>query len=318
MDGRALAVLMAVILTLGLAGCQTPAASNGGDQAGTGQEGYPVTVTTKSATTTVESKPERVVTLSNAAFENVAALGVEPVGAHVTRTEDLPYFETYRGLPALQQQLTDESGKETDYEAIAALAPDLIVAPDWPVYRDPATLKRLQELAPTLIFDTLSPGTDWRTGVVQTGQALGQEAKARELVAAAEKQYASSTREDLRDRTFSFGLVVDGQIRLGSGGYMLKLTGLQPAADQKAVEETRKPISYSTESLGDVQGEIVFLMTRSEAEKENLLKAPAWRDDLDKRVVWLDLAQGEAVNNAGILGKTWFAEQLPTVLQDLR
>lgn len=178
---RGVTLLVSLVLAFALASCQSSAEPESSAPSGDNQGGYPLTVTTKSTETTLEAKPERVVTLGTPAFENVVALGVEPVGSTVSYLDELPYLADYADLPALQETLTDASGAEINFEAIAALGPDLIVVPDWPNYTDEATLSRLQQIAPTLAFDTLAEGTDWRTGVVQVGEALGLKADAEKL-----------------------------------------------------------------------------------------------------------------------------------------
>lgn len=307
---RGVTLVVSVVLMVALGSCQTSAESS--PTGGEAQDGYPRTIITQSTETTLEQRPESVVTLGNLAFENVVALGVEPVGSTVTSLDELPYLAEHADLPALAT-LTNASGAEINFEAIAALGPDLIVVPDWPNYTDEATLERLGQIAPTLAFDTLAVGTDRRTGMVQVGEALGLEAEAQKLVTDAEAAYAEITQDD-QEITYSFGLAMDGQIMLGAGGYLLNLAGLTPTEDQLEVQETRQPITYSTELLGEVAGDVVLLLARTESDQAQITAAPAWQGNLERRTIWLSTAEGEAVNNAGILGKTWFAGELPSLL----
>lgn len=83
------------------------------------------------------------------------------------------------------------------------------------------------------------------------------------------------------------------------------------------MQTTRQPITYSTELLGEIEGDVVLLLARTEPDKAAITSAPAWRTSLEERTIWLSTAEGEAVSNAGILGKTWFASQLPSLLANI-
>ena len=76
-------------------------------------------------------------------------------------------------------------------------------------------------------------------------------------------------------------------------------------------------MTYSGETAGDVDGEAVLLMPSPRDSIANLEQSPFWESNLKSRVVWLSDAQGEAINNAGVLGKTWLPGNLGTALGQL-
>lgn len=311
------AAVAAVVSVALIAGCSSSDESDDGStrsSAGSGQ--FPVTVTTKTGDVTIESKPERVLTLGNPAFEDVIALGEQPIAANVDKIEQLPYLAEYVNDKSLNPKLADVYANEVNVEVIAAQNPDLIVAPAWPQFTDPVILDKLKKIAPTLIFDMQDATGDWRTGVQQVAQALGQQDKGQELIDAAVAEYTKvgEAHPELATKPYSFGLFMNGTISLASGGNVLGLFGLQPARDQAAVEEKGERISYSEETVSLVEGQIVMLMPFPQAASQTMEDSPFWEGSLQNRVIWLTDAQGEAINNAGILGKTWLPGDLDAEL----
>lgn len=306
-------------LVLALAGCSSPNTNPDADGSPAASGSYPVTVSTESGDVIIESAPERIVTLGNPAFENVVALGSHPVAASVTNIDKLPYLADYVGNEALDESLADIYAGQVNFERMLAVEPDLIIAPAWPVFTEPATLERLRTIAPTLIFDMQDADNDWRVGVQQVADALGKSEQGGELITSAVDEFTgvAESNPGLAKRPYSFGLYYKEQISLGSGGNILRLFGMKPAEDQAAVESTGTPVTYSGETAGDVDGEAVLLMPSPRDSIANLEQSPFWESNLKSRVVWLSDAQGEAINNAGVLGKTWLPGNLGTALGQL-
>jgi len=305
-------------LVLALAGCSSNTdVDDDGSPAASGS--YPVTISTESGDVIIESAPERIVTLGNPAFENVVALGSHPVAASVTNIDKLPYLADYVGNEALDESLADIYAGQVNYERMLAVEPDLIIAPAWPVFTEPATLERLRTIAPTLIFDMQDADNDWRVGVQQVADVLGKSEQGQALISAAVDEFTgvAAANPGLAKRPYSFGLYYKEQISLGSGGNILRLFGMRPAEDQATVESTGTPVTYSGETAGDVDGEAVLLMPSPRDSIASLEQSPFWESNLKPRVVWLSDAQGEAINNAGVLGKTWLPGNLGTALSGL-
>lgn len=277
---------------------------------------FPATVVTESGDVVIDVEPERIVTLGNPAFENVTALGFTPVAAALSNAEGLPYLSEYATSEAIDDELADAYSGTINFEKIATYRPDLIVAPSWPAFTDPSVLSNLREIAPTLVFDTQDAQTDWRVGVDQVATGLGKSEKGRELVDEAVAAFAASGEAypTLSERPYSFGLYMSDRIALGSGGNILRLLGMTPAEDQVTVEASGTSITYAGETIPDVDGDVVILMPFPQEAASALEQSPFWANGLDARVVWLSDAQGEAINNAGILGKTWLAQNFEQTL----
>ncbi|MEV5831460.1 ABC transporter substrate-binding protein [Spirillospora sp. NPDC052242] len=316
---RPLAFLAAAVLGLtASAGCSAAADPHDGGEAPT-SAGYPVTVTTGTGETTLTERPERVVTLGNPAFENVIALGIDPVGAGVNNIENLPYLAEHDDHAAIDATLADPYANEIDYEGVLALKPDLIVAPAWPQFTDEAVVAKLEQVAPTLVFDMQDAGADWRAGIRQVAKAVAKVDEGERLITAAVTAFeeVGAKHPRLTRRPYSFGLYYNSEITLASAGNVLRLFGMRPAADQRAVEEGSEKAVYSGETVGDVEGEVVLLMPSPRESAATLEASPAWATNLSERVVWLSDPQGEAINNAGVLGKTWVPGDLDALFGSL-
>jgi iron complex transport system substrate-binding protein len=131
-------------------------------------------------TVALETVPDRIVALDVAAADTLAALGVTPVG--VPAPLYVPYLDAVAG-----QAAPVGSFFEPDMEAIAALAPDLIVVGP----RAAAMADVLGRIAPVA---DMSVGTDaYRDGLARLaayGTMLGLEDRASEIAATLESRLA--------------------------------------------------------------------------------------------------------------------------------
>lgn len=140
----------------------------------------PVTFDTARGNLTLDAAPKRIVALDVSAADTIAALGVVPVGVVS------PLYVEY--LAELAQAATPVGTFfEPDMEAIAALAPDLIVIGP----RSAAMADALGSIAPVA---DMSVGTDaladGRARLAAYGAMLGKEAKAADLAAALDARLA--------------------------------------------------------------------------------------------------------------------------------
>lgn len=153
---------------------------------------FPVTVTHAFGETVVPAEPVRVVTAGLTEQDVVLALGVTPVGV----TEwygDQPYAT----WPWAQDELggaTPEVLSVADtfeYEKIAGLAPDLIVAVNAGL--DQASYDRLSAIAPTVAQPTDGPSNfaPWDAQTLIVGQALGRADEAQALVTGIKDRFAA-------------------------------------------------------------------------------------------------------------------------------
>jgi iron complex transport system substrate-binding protein len=120
--GKPLGIFVAFALAIALGACSDdPAITTGpagsSPTASTGSAAFPVTVTGTNGDITIDARPERIVSLSPTATEDLFAIGA---GDQVIAVDDQ---STY---PAAAPT-TDLSGFEPNVEAIAGYEPDLVV-----------------------------------------------------------------------------------------------------------------------------------------------------------------------------------------------
>ena len=123
--GKPLGIIVAVALAFALAACSDDPAVAGGPTGGsatastgpTHEAAFPVTVTGTNGDVTIDARPERIVSLSPTATEDLFAIGA---GAQVIAVDDQSNY------PA-DAPTTDLSGFEPNVEAIVGYRPDLVV-----------------------------------------------------------------------------------------------------------------------------------------------------------------------------------------------
>jgi iron complex transport system substrate-binding protein len=189
---RAGALAIAAGLALAATACGTDEPAEAAVEA---DGAFPVTIEHAFGTTEIPEEPQRVVTVGFNDQDFVLALGVVPVGTR----EYLGYDFANRpwATDAMDgDELPTVGGDEIDLEAVAALEPDLIVG----IYSfmDEATYDLLAGIAPVVAQtgDYAVGGTPWQEQAILTGQALGLEEEARELVADVEQEFAEAREEN--------------------------------------------------------------------------------------------------------------------------
>lgn len=153
------------------------------------QDAFPVTIEHALGSTTIEAEPQRVVTWGWSAQDVVIDLGIQPVG--------MPFFAYGGGddgvLPWTEAALAENgmtlptvlpNVTEPPIEAIAALAPDLILAPYSGLTPDEYAL--LSNIAPVVAYPDKPWFASWQQVVTMTGKALGRSTDAEKLVAGTE------------------------------------------------------------------------------------------------------------------------------------
>ena len=173
---------------------------------------FPVTITHALGSTTIASKPRRIVTLGWSGEDVVIALGMIPVGM----TE---YGFLSSGIfPWNEERLSDNKPQllngEINYEAIVALHPDLILAVFSGV--DDVAWKRLSAIAPTVVYRSGPWRADWKEQAEIIGLSLGKSMEARQLMLNSEKFIRSlgSANPELQGKTFAFATYFSGSANL--------------------------------------------------------------------------------------------------------
>jgi len=153
------------------------------------EDSFPVTVTSALGEAVIPAKPERVVTWGWSAQDVVLDLGIVPVG--------MPFFAYGGGddgvLPWTEAKIAEmgadmpvvlPDSTEPPVEAIAALQPDVIIAPYSGLTQEEYDL--LSNIAPVVAYPETPWFASWQQVVELTGAALGLSAEADALIAETE------------------------------------------------------------------------------------------------------------------------------------
>lgn len=194
---RIAAVLSAAALGVGLlAGCGSdsdgPADKSGGE-APAAAGAFPVTVEHAFGTTKIEEAPERVVSVGYTDDQTILAFGIKPVGMvdqypnPAGQSPDIntqwPWVKDKWG-DAKPDVIMENGDSGPNYEKIAALRPDLIIA----VYSeiDRAAYDKLSKIAPTVgrTKGEKEPfSAPWQDNALHIAKALGKAEEGEKMVA---------------------------------------------------------------------------------------------------------------------------------------
>jgi ABC-type Fe3+-hydroxamate transport system substrate-binding protein len=173
-----------------------------------------VTVPHKFGETVVPAQPQRVVSLGYTEQDAILAFGVVPVAVrYAFGSQDdavFPWADAAAG--DARPVILPREG--IDFEQVAALQPDLIMAVTAGL--DQQQYDTLSRIAPTVVqpAEYVDFGTPWQVQTRVTGQALGQPERAEELVRQVEARFAGTkaAHPELAGRT----LVLSGPMYDGS------------------------------------------------------------------------------------------------------
>jgi iron complex transport system substrate-binding protein len=245
---------LALLATSACGGDDEPAAAAA---AMTSQGGYPRTVRHELGSTTLESAPKRVVCGTDGGeLCSLLALGVRPVG-YGRRQDPTPSW--LNGLVA-DLESYDLSGGETNFERLAAWAPDLLLVQKG--FATDETLPRFTDIAPTVATSF----ADWRTNLKQVAEAVGLEAEAEALeaekdalVAAAASRLPAGAADLKVNAIAAFD---DGSIYVlneqSPAGKIAAALGLPPLPSQGTEGEVVDLLS--AEQLASIDGDLLLLL----------------------------------------------------------
>ena len=256
-----LAVLAVPLLLLAACGDDDTGAATSGDPAptteaspdGESESGtFPVTVTYADAETTIDERPEAIVSLSPTATEMLFAIGAGDQVAAVDDQSDFPP----------EAPTSDLSSYEPNVEAIVAEGPDLVVlsgdANDVVAGLDTAGVT-------TLVLPAAETIDDSYAQIEVLGTATGHEAEADDLVEEMEAEVEELTAEvPERDAPLTYYHELDDTLFSVTSetfiGEIYSLAGLENVAD--AADPTGESAGYpqlSAEYLIDADPDVVFL-----------------------------------------------------------
>jgi len=232
----------------------------------TANTGFPVTLKNTFGETVVPAKPQRIVTLGWNAQDIVHALGETPVAM-----PKVTYGPTAAGVSAwddwfdpAKTELLD-TGDKYPFEKIAALKPDVILAP----YEgfDKATYDTLTGIAPTVAYPGAPWQTTWQDQTLLVGEALGKKAEAEKLIAGLNdkiKQVAAEHPE-FKGKSITVGsfgpenyIYMPGDPRV----QILNQMGFVNAPGVEALEKTNTKkefaLSISKEKIADADADVLI------------------------------------------------------------
>ncbi|HLV05564.1 iron-siderophore ABC transporter substrate-binding protein [uncultured Georgenia sp.] len=178
----------AAALALALTACSDDGGDAGstGDDAPTAGDDAGITVEHAFGSTEIPGSVTDVVTLGWGATEAALALGVVPAGIEaqtyaVDENGLLPWVDEALEEIGAEPTILPAGVEEPAYEEIAALDPELILAPYSGVTEEQYEL--LSEIAPTVVYPQEPWTTPWRDVIRIVGTSLGLQDEAEELVA---------------------------------------------------------------------------------------------------------------------------------------
>jgi iron complex transport system substrate-binding protein len=247
--------LVVVLSALLLAAC-----GGGGGGGGAEQASGAVTVDTRFGPVTVEEPPTRVVALGWSDAETALALGVRPVGA-----SDWLGFGG-KGVGPWAEGLYQDPPKllgttEIDYEAVAALQPDLIL--NTRSDNDEKKHETLSRIAPTIAApkDVIPYGTTWRQQVELVAKALGKVAEGEKIVTDLDAKFAAGRKFDGRTTVVGayfdgkFGAYVSGDARTD----FMKALGFTPRKEVEDLASGTFYVELSAERLDLLDADLTVL-----------------------------------------------------------
>jgi iron complex transport system substrate-binding protein len=187
---RFLAGLSVLAVAPVLAACGSDSGSSGspsgGSSAAAEESAFPVTITHKYGETTIESAPKRVVCVGLTEQDTLMALGIVPVGiTYWFGDKELqgvyPWAQEYLGDADLPTVLDSTNG--VDIEAVAALAPDLIIGQYTGLTEQ--EYKKLSAMGVPVVAqsaDYADYGMPWDEMTLNIGAAVGQPKAAQALI----------------------------------------------------------------------------------------------------------------------------------------
>ncbi len=230
------------------------------------------TIEHKFGSAEVPENVERVVAVGYNEADFVLALGVVPVGV---RDFIGPYPEETR--PWAQEALGDADpelvgGEEINFEAVAALEPDLILGIYSFMTQDNYDL--LAEIAPTVAqpAEYEDGATPWQEQMLITGRALGMEAEAEEVVAEVEGRFeeARENHPEFEGKTAAVTFAFEGEYSLLTPDDLRTL--LFTSLGLRLPEETG-PISRERVDLLDEDILIFLGADRATLEEDELVQS---------------------------------------------
>jgi iron complex transport system substrate-binding protein len=261
--GRWAGIVLAIVSAAALTACGGQERSNPTTDAGAGNA-YPVTVPTVFGDVRIPQRPQRVVALGWSDAETALALGVQPVGA----SDWLAFGGDGVGPWAKGRYATAPTllgTNEINYEAVAALEPDLIL--NTRSDGDKTKYDLLSRIAPTVSPPpgVVTYGTSWQQQMRMVSRALGLPDRSEALIAEVDKAFADAAAANpgFAGRTVGLGAFFSG--RYGAyvkgdsrAGFMAGL-GFRNKPEIDALAGPTFSVTLSGEQVGLLSAELTVV-----------------------------------------------------------
>jgi iron complex transport system substrate-binding protein len=249
---------------------------------------FPRTVRHAAGETVIETRPARIVTLDSSPRDTLTALGITPAGI-ADGTNDPEALADVPRVGVIG---------EPNFEAIAALAPDLILTSE---ARTEGEYGKLAAIAPTV--SNVMGGPLWKQDFALTVAALGAEREAADLVARYEKRAA-----EIAELATAAGDPQVSLVRLRSddmrmyarssfGGQVLDDAGLR-RPDAQNLDVNHQTISL--ENLTAIDADLVLVASDDAVSAER-------RSELRSSPMWTTLSASQRNQIHDIDAATWIA-----------
>jgi iron complex transport system substrate-binding protein len=292
------------------------------DEAAPAESAYPVTIGHKFGSTTIASKPERIVVLGMQWGDALVALQQQPVGFLVDESmaQGDGRYPWQSDLSTDAIRLDVVSGG-LPYEQIASLRPDLILATYW--VDDDGVYDRLTEIAPTIGLLGDRQVDRWQDLVTAAGQILGVPEEAAGIIADVEGAIADVATElpGLQGKTYTFANYVPGDSIYivadpndGAADLFYSL-GLQINPEVLAVADgVTGRAQVSLERVDLLDSDIVLLLTNG-ADPNDLTGYAELPAVVDGAAMVADFSAAVALNTPSNLSMLWALDLIHPVLQ---
>jgi iron complex transport system substrate-binding protein len=294
-------LLLPLLVAAALAGCGSDSSpSETSESAATAEGAFPAKVEHKYGTTTVPSKPERVVSVGFTEHDTMLALGEKPIA-----TSEWYGEQPYATWPWARDELGSakptvlNNGDGFQFEKIAALRPDLILGVNSGMRKE--DYEKLSQLAPTIPAPKGSEDWfgNWDAQTELIAAALGKPEQGRKLVKDVKDAYAKAAAEhpEFRGKTATFvqngfynGLIYAYQDGLNTDFLTMLGFKINPKLTP-LVENPGEQVGLSEERLDVLEADTIVFATEEPGDLTKLKKVPTFNEldaVADKRAVYTD------------------------------
>jgi iron complex transport system substrate-binding protein len=294
-------LLLTLLVAAALAGCGSDSSpSETSESAATAEGAFPAKVEHKYGTTTVPSKPERVVSVGFTEHDTMLALGEKPIA-----TSEWYGEQPYATWPWARDELGSakptvlNNGDGFQFEKIAALRPDLILGVNSGMTKE--DYEKLSQLAPTIPAPKGSEDWfgNWDAQTELIAAALGKPEQGRKLVKDVKDAYAKAAAEhpEFKGKTATFvqngfynGLIYAYQDGLNTDFLTMLGFKINPKLTP-LVENPGEQVGLSEERLDVLEADTIVFATEEPGDLTKLKKVPTFNEldaVADKRAVYTD------------------------------